>query len=192
MKKFFNYFIKNKFLAIILILINLGGTGFGFYYYQQQLVKTPNYLWLFVPDSPLYCLLFVISMVLILMNKKSNLLFAIASIGLIKVGLWTCFVIPLYSKFFLSPSFFNYYLILWILHFGMIVEAFVLIYQINFKKLNVFIPLIWFLLNDFFDYFVGTVPYPLPMLTTDYTIMLTESFLVTILLSGIFYYKKIK
>jgi len=189
MKKFFDYFVKNKFLAILLILINLGGTAFGFYYYQQQLMETPNYLWLFVPDSPLYTLLFSISMILILLKKRvPNLLLAIASIGLIKVGLWTAVVIPLYGNYFFQ--FFDYYITLWILHIGMILESLVLIYQINFKKLKVIIPFLWFIINDFFDYFLRTVPYPLPFITSDFTILMVESFAVTIILSGVFYYKK--
>lgn len=174
----------------ILILINFTGALFGFYYYNQQLSETPFLLWVFVMDSPLYVFLFAFVLSEYILRKSVNSTLAgLASFGLIKVGFWTVFVI-LYVPFFLSYSAI-YYLILLFLHIGMILESFILLRLIDFKKLHIVPVVLWFLLSDFMDYFMGLVPHPIPFVTNSVQLLIIaiESFVATLLI-GLWFWKK--
>ena len=61
-KKYFKMIAEDKFLLYVLILVNIAGTLFGFWYYRFQLPETPFYKMIFVPDCPLYALMFAILM----------------------------------------------------------------------------------------------------------------------------------
>jgi len=40
----------DKRLLALIVLINIAGSAFGLYYYWEQLMMTPWYYWIFVPD----------------------------------------------------------------------------------------------------------------------------------------------
>lgn len=183
-----NLFLKNKILAVLLIVINLAGTVYGFYYYQQQFLETPFYLWLFIPDCPLYTLLFAVVIFLYVFKKKTNaFLTVLTAFGLIKYGLWTVTTILLYSNYFFAVNPLMYS-ILFFLHAGMILESFVLIPLI--RRINILPIFLWFLLNDFSDYFAfGTIPHPIPFIDSNPIFLILESFFVTIVLSLLFFKK---
>src|SRR3989344_9446606 len=124
-QKFFGPFAENKLLAAFLILVNLGGVAFGAYYYSGQLSETPLYLWLFVPDSPTGVLLFAAFLFLhAFRNYQHPVLNMLASIYLVKVGLWSVLVLLLFwPSFFVLKAAFSAMLI--VLHLGMILEALV-------------------------------------------------------------------
>jgi uncharacterized membrane protein YpjA len=182
----FELFAKNKNLTTLLILINLGGTAFGIYYYWPQLGSSPNWQWPFIPDSPLYTALFAACLVLILLGRRPpGALAALTALGLVKAGLWTVLVILLYSSFFLSPGYFWYYVTLLVLHAGMALEAGVLLKFIDFSMKTAGAVFAWFIVGDVFDYVIGTVPYPIPFLSQNYLGFLAiESFAATALLCG--------
>ncbi len=165
---------------VSLFLINLAGFLFGIYYYSYQLSITPFWAWIFIIDCPLYVLLFS---ALCLMKLKSRavpgwLLF-ITSVGLVKYGLWTGLVIWLYSGHFFAVSPVLYSL-LFPLHIGMILEGLVLLPHLRAKAAQTVPVLFWFLLNDFLDYFAGTLPL-IP--ETFVTSLMWESFAATFLFS---------
>jgi uncharacterized membrane protein YpjA len=140
----------------ILAFINLAGALAGFFYYIPQLSQTQILLWPFVPDCPLYVLLFFLCSVLILKGKRIGWLEALTAVGTLKYGLWTAIVIPLFSGYFLSPSHYILYLPLWISHIGMLLESAFLFRKITKREFALISG--WFVLNDFMDYFVGTRP----------------------------------
>lgn len=163
----------------VMILINVVGTLFGFWYYEFQLASTPLAKIIFVPDCPLYTLLFACFLVLHLTGKKSAMLATVTFIGLIKYGFWTVLVISLYFEYYVASNLFLYAL-LFFLHIGMIAQAYIIPQISGFSKDALIIALVWFLANDVMDYFFGTVPY-LP----DYmyhNLLLVESILMTIVL----------
>lgn len=45
-----------------------------------------------------------------------------------------------------------------ILHFGMVVQPILILHAMNLKARYLFPSLLWFLLNDYFDYFLGLNP----------------------------------
>ena len=148
--------MKEKFyLVAIIILLNLFGLLYGIYCYYDELIyffKKP-YLLIFVPDCPLYVLLFIISFPLLLIGKRYNLLYFLTGSGILKYSIWTIFVLSFFSSYYPKPE--SYILIF--LHILMFLEGF-LFFGIKLKILYLPIIISWFLLNDFVDYSLGTAP----------------------------------
>ncbi|MFQ6105524.1 MAG: DUF1405 domain-containing protein [Candidatus Hydrothermarchaeaceae archaeon] len=140
------------------MLINLLGTLFGFLYYRAMLSAAPLWLWVFIPDSPMSTLLFGVSIFLILIGKKRNILSFVSCVYVMKYGFWTIFVILFYPEHFLSPANFYFSILMILLHFGMLVEPLLILHTIEVRKSYLTFSVLWFLLNDYFDYIVGTNP----------------------------------
>lgn len=174
-------------LLSLLVSANLVGTLIGVIYYMSQLLSTSPLLWVFVPDCPLYTGLFAFLILLAIAGVKSDLFGFLVSVGLMKYGAWTLFVLAFYSNYFFSFATYIWLqsTILFILHIGMMLEGFIL----PFKKvtaLQMVVVLAWFFINDFLDYFGPSVhPYlpqgnPLP--ATAFALLSTFAF--TLLAAG--------
>ena len=77
---------------------------------------------------------------------------------MVKYGLWTVFVLFFHSGYYFAPDMLLVSVIFVIGHFGMALEGLAII-----PKKPIAIPALalaagWFLLNDYSDYFLGTVP----------------------------------
>ena len=93
-------------LAWPLVVVNLAGTAFGFWYYglhpvpvsdplvTGQFAATQPALWPVVPDSPVATLLFALSLAAwrLDVGRWAEALHTLAFFGCIKLGLWTPFV----------------------------------------------------------------------------------------------------
>ena len=177
-------------IVLLLLIINVIGFFYGLYYYQAQLSETPFYLWVFTLDSPLPVLFFAVVCFLILRKKEPpQILILLAIIGLIKYGFWTDLALILEWDYFFSFSPFITSLNI-PLHAGMILEGVILMPMIKKEKLlrNILPVFAFFLVNDYLDYFFGTVT-SIP--DTYKGILAYEAFLSTILIALIVYsYKK--
>lgn len=169
MDDFFNlgFFSKKilltKKILVFLILANFIGSVYGFiFYYGKQLLQTSFHLWLFVPDCPLFSLLMALSLFLILIKKESSFLFFFTLAGSLKYGFWTVFVLLYYNLFYFSPENLFLYSVLLISHVFLFFESFLLIKKIRFKLFYLIPVLVFFLANDFSDYFFNTHP-PIPL-----------------------------
>lgn len=85
---FLKPFLMHRIVLTVLLIINLGGTIYGYIWYEPQLRDTPYIYWLFVPDSPTASFFFTIVLGLWLANKRSPLFETLAFITLIKYGVW--------------------------------------------------------------------------------------------------------
>jgi uncharacterized membrane protein YpjA len=139
-------------------LTNLLGAAFGFFYYQGMFSLFPPYLWVFIPDSPFATFLFAIALLLIHRGRGNEGLNFLASIGVMKYGLWTLFVILFYPEYFLSPPVKGFYLLMFVLHFGMVVEPLLILPSTKPRRRVLCLTLGWFLLQDAVDYGIGTHP----------------------------------
>jgi uncharacterized membrane protein YpjA len=147
--------MRRSFLIVsLIILIDLLGIFYGYYYYTEQLSSTPPYLWLFVPDCPFYLMLFTIALVLVIFGFESKLFSYIAAVGMMKYGIWTILALLLYGNYFFSSQLFPLSSALFILHMGMFAEGPLLIPR-KLDRLHVYVGLAWFLINDYIDYFYG-------------------------------------
>lgn len=140
--------------TVPIIIANLAGTAFGFYYYREQFASTVPYLWIFVADSPIATLLIATSLFLYLRGNHSGLVDALAAIANIKYGLWTVFVLLFYFDTFFSSNPLPMYLFLLVSHFLMFLQAFLVLDYTDFDTRHLAIAASWFLVNDLLDYLI--------------------------------------
>jgi len=148
--------LENHRFLYFLILVNLLGTVFGFYYYFEQLMATPVHLWIFVPASPLATLFIAGSIYFNINDRPVPILDALAFIGNFKYGLWTVFCLIYYSDIFFGANSTILYSFMLVSHFGMFLQSFLVF---NWRNINWFalgIAFIWFEINDVIDYSFGT------------------------------------
>jgi uncharacterized membrane protein YpjA len=143
---------ENKKFLFLLMLINFFAGLYSIGYYLPQLARTDFWLWLFVIDCPFYSILFGIILFLKFKEKKFSLLGLIAIVGCIKYALWTLFIL------FIMNNIFVFYL-LTIGHVLLLIQVIVFYKFFEFKVKHVLLALLWFFLNDFFDYIFLTHPF---------------------------------
>lgn len=182
-------FLNSRKWLWALLLINVAGFLFGVWYYLVQLSATNPLLWVFILDCPLYVLLFALMCGLRLWYRDiPDWFYYLTSVGIIKYGFWTGLVVFLYWGVFFSAAPLLYS-ILFPLHIGMILEGLILIPRFKVKLVHMLPVLGWFLLNDWLDYFMGTVTSILP---TYLDLLMWESFAATLILTlGLFLIRRV-
>ncbi|WEL23561.1 DUF1405 domain-containing protein [Candidatus Nanohalovita haloferacivicina] len=147
--------LMEKDTLLDLAAINVAGTAFGFFFYQEQLAANPIQLWPFIPDSPLATLFAVLTFAFIAHDKRNNLVEALAVIGNLKYGLWTVFVLIYYHEIFYAGNPLWMYLFLLLSHVGMAAQALIIL-DITKTDIKAFIAASsWFIINDLVDYTLG-------------------------------------
>lgn len=140
----------------ILLIVNILGTIYGYYWYMWQLEITDPIFLIFVPDSPTASLFFSIALFGWLINRHFKLIEALALITLVKYGLWAV-VMNIWTQFEAGQIGF----VGWMLvcsHFAMAVQALLYIPKYRFTWIHVLIASIWTLHNDVIDYVFGQMP----------------------------------
>jgi uncharacterized membrane protein YpjA len=163
-------FLLNRPFLWLLFLINVGGTIYGYIWYEHQLVATYNNhpLWqiVFVPDSPTASLFFTLALLYLLFPTPlrnpvavagRSLLEALALVCSVKYGIWAVAMIVAgawqggeleWQHYMLMAS-----------HLGMALEA---VLYFRFMKAGagaLAIATGWLLLNDTVDYTYEVFPY---------------------------------
>ena len=82
------YLLAQKNFLILLLLINLFGTIYGYLWYGSQLEITPTIFIPFVPDSPTATLFFTIFLLFFIFGKNVPYIEALAVTSLFKYGVW--------------------------------------------------------------------------------------------------------
>lgn len=165
---FFGFFKEHRAWAILIGLVNLVGIAYGFYYYREQFATTPTGWWWLVPDSPLAVLWAEAALLAYwVFRRKPGPLDALAFVGNVQVGLWTCYVLLAYEDAFHTLDLLQgeggltLNAVLWVGHFAM--AALALIYVKGLRDLRATAPraawiaigiaAAYYLLNDAVDYF---------------------------------------
>lgn len=146
----------------ILLVINLVGSAYGFYWYRDQLAATPISQWIWVPDSPGSTLLFALWLMALLAGRNGTrgwvgALAACAFIGNMKYGLWTATVLPEHAiwSHHWNPE--DIYLSL--SHLGMCVQGVLYAWRYRLKPWMVGLGMAWMFAQDSMDYWLlGTHP----------------------------------
>ncbi|EGA89651.1 hypothetical protein GPDM_10150 [Planococcus donghaensis MPA1U2] len=141
---------------ILLFVVNLAGSIYGYIWYGWQLkITNPKFL-VFVPDSPTASLFFTIVLGLWIFRKRNRLIEALAFVTLIKYGLWAV-VMNLLTLWEVGSIGW----IGWMLigsHFAMALQAVLYIEHYRFGWLSVALTAVWTLHNDVIDYVFGQMP----------------------------------
>lgn len=139
-------------VAWAIIAVGLIASIVGFvYWYGPTFARYPVWQWAFVPDCPLFALLFVASLVLILFGRNWPPYDALVAFGLIKYGIWTVSVWILYW-IYTRGDFSVESVTMSLAHTGMILEG---LFLLSFLKLDwptVAACVLWFGLSDWMDY----------------------------------------
>ncbi|NSL52277.1 lipoprotein heptaprenylglyceryl N-acetyltransferase LhaT [Calidifontibacillus erzurumensis] len=139
-----------------LLLINIAGTIYGYYWYGWQIRETPAHFLLFVPDSPTASLFFVFVLIAFLMGKNWPLFEVLAIVTLFKYGIWAVVMNVLVLVVSGELPWQGYMLIA--SHFAMAVEGLLYAPYYRFRFWHLMVAAIWTLHNDVIDYVFGMMP----------------------------------
>ncbi|MCM3566801.1 DUF1405 domain-containing protein [Neobacillus mesonae] len=141
---------------VLLLIVNILGTIYGYYWYGWQLKDTPAIFLPFVPDSPTASLFFVFVLIAFLFKGNWPLLEALAIVTLFKYGIWAV-VMNILVYFVQGGLDWTSYMLI-ISHFAMAVEGilFAPFYRFNWRHLA--FAAIWTLHNDVIDYVFFMMP----------------------------------
>ncbi|MFP7493799.1 DUF1405 domain-containing protein [Terribacillus saccharophilus] len=146
----------HRYSIMLLFIINLVGTVYGYMWYGWQLEITPAIFLPFVPDSPTASLFFTIFLGLLLIGKQNGYIEALAVVSLFKYGLWAVVMNLLTLVVNGTLSWQGYMLIA--SHLGMAIQGILYapVYRVKLRHLAV--AAIVVLHNDIIDYVFGMMP----------------------------------
>lgn len=150
------YLLTHRSFLTLLLVINLFGTIYGYYWYGSQLAITEPKFYIFVPDSPTASLFFCLAIVGWLLGKNFKLMEALALITLIKYGLWAV-VMNLLTLIEVGSIGMDGWMLVFS-HFMMAVQALLYLPKYRFDFWHIVVAAIWTLHNDVIDYVFGQMP----------------------------------
>ncbi|MBY0145460.1 DUF1405 domain-containing protein [Neobacillus niacini] len=148
--------LANRSFLLLLLIINIAGTIYGYVWYGWQLKETPAIFLIFVPDSPTASLFFVFVIAAFLLKKKWPLMEALAIVTLFKYGIWA--VVMNLLVFFVQGELDWIGVMLIFSHFAMAVQAILYSPFYRFKWWHLIVTAIWTLHNDVIDYVFFMLP----------------------------------
>jgi len=140
-----------------LIIINITGSLYGYYWYHNQLMENPWYLWVLISDSPLSTTFFALALIFVLLGRGKPLITAIGTATTIKYGLWALVILTHY--WVLSRDVRPVEAGLWIGHLGMVLEGFLFMRRAQIGPAAIAGAVAWIVLNDWADYVHNLHPY---------------------------------
>ncbi|WP_017381850.1 DUF1405 domain-containing protein [Paenisporosarcina sp. TG-14] len=150
------YILFYKPFMWLLLIINILGTVYGYYWYRWQMEITEPIFLIFVPDSPTASLFFSIALFGWLIGLHFKLIEALALITLVKYGLWAV-AMNIWTQFEAGPIGFVGWMLV-VSHFAMALQAVLYIPMYKFNWFHLLIAAIWTLHNDVIDYVFGQMP----------------------------------
>lgn len=143
-------------LLWLLLVINILGTLYGYYWYRHQLADTPGKYLIFVPDSPTASLFFVFVLIAFLLRKNWPLFEALAIVTLFKYGIWA--VVMNLLVYAVSGTLEWSGILLIISHAAMAVQGVLYAPFYRIKQWHLLVAALWTLHNDAIDYLFQMMP----------------------------------
>ncbi|KIL75120.1 DUF1405 domain-containing protein [Pseudobacillus badius] len=144
------WFLANRKFLLLLFVINLVGTIYGYIWYAPQLARTDWFFWPFVPDSPTASLFFTIVLLGFLWRKSWGLMEALAIVTLFKYGIWAVVMNGLVWKVTGYLPWEGYMLMA--SHLGMAVQGLLYSPFYRIKPWHLAVAALWALHNEIIDY----------------------------------------
>jgi len=148
--------LGNRSILKLLLLVNIAGTIYGFYWYGWQLHETPAIFIPFVPDSPTASMFFVFVLIAFLLKKNWPLLEAMAVVTLFKYGVWAV-VMNILVYFVQRGLDWQGYMLIFS-HFAMAVEGLLYAPFYRIKWRHLVVAAIWVLHDVVIDYVFNMMP----------------------------------
>lgn len=140
----------------VLFLINLGGTIYGYIWYEGQLAITPAYFLPFVPDSPTASLFFTIWLLCYLCKTRALYIEALGVTTLFKYGIWAV-AMNLFTMIVEGGLSWQGYMLIFS-HAAMAVQGLLYVPHYTFKLKHLTFAGIVLLHNEIIDYVFGMMP----------------------------------
>lgn len=140
----------------LLLVVNILGTVYGYYWYRWQLAETPTIFLPFVPDSPTASLFFVFVLVAFLLGKNWSLVEALAIVTLMKYGVWAV-VMNLLVLFQTGQLGISGWMLV-VSHGAMALQGLLYAPFYRIKPWHLMVAGIWTLHNDAIDYLFFMLP----------------------------------
>lgn len=157
LRRLYDLITGNRSFWWLVLIINLIGSAYGFWWYRDQLLSSPWYLWPIIPDSPGSSFLFSCWLFAMIRGKNPRWLGALAFISLLKYGFWTAIVLPQHAIWSGHWTFEHVHLSL--SHLSMAVEALLFSQRYKVGVAWAAVALGWMYFQDFCDYvWLGTHP----------------------------------
>ncbi len=150
------FILMNRTFVVLLLIINILGTIYGYIWYGWQLEITPTIFIPFVPDSPTASLFFAIVLIGFLMGKHFKYIQALAMLTLFKYGVWAVVmnVLTFIELSEVTPS----GLMLLVSHGAMAIQGLLYSSYYRIEMKHLIVAAIWTLHNDVIDYVYGMMP----------------------------------
>lgn len=150
------YLLKSKSFLWIMLIVNIIGTLYGYYWYKNQLMDAPIEFVPFIPDSPTACLFFVITLIYFIRGKNNGLFESLAVVSLFKYGIWAIGM----NIFFLV---YNGYLpwtgyMLMVSHFSMAIQGLIYAPFYRIKLWHIVFTALFTIHNEIIDYVFQMMP----------------------------------
>lgn len=150
------YLLTHKSFLIALLIVNLLGTIYGYYWYGWQLAITEPIFYIFVPDSPTASLFFCFVLIAWIRGKSWPLMEVLALVTLVKYGLWAD-VMNIWTLIETGSIGWQGWMLVGS-HFAMAVQAVLYMKKYIFTYWHVAVAAVWTLHNDVIDYVFGQMP----------------------------------
>lgn len=150
------YILHDKRFILLLFIINLIGTIYGYIWYGSQLAITPDIFLIFVPDSPTASLFFTVVLLFFMFKKHAPYIEALAIITLFKYGVWAVVMNGLTYIVDGSLNWQGYMLIA--SHGAMAIQGLLYAPFYRIKLRHIVVAAIWTLHNDIIDYVFEMMP----------------------------------
>ncbi|ACJ33492.1 Predicted membrane protein [Anoxybacillus flavithermus WK1] len=148
--------LMHRSFLILLLIVNVIGTIYGYIWYGPQLSETPPIFLPFVPDSPTASLFFVFVLIAWLRHTNWPFIEALAVVTLVKYGIWAVVMNMLVLVVTGQLGFAGWMLV--ISHGAMAVQALLYAPYYRMSFIHVVVAAIWTLHNDVIDYVFGMMP----------------------------------
>lgn len=148
--------LTNRSILKILLVVNIVGTIYGYYWYGWQLKETPSKFLIFVPDSPTASLFFVFVIIAFLLKKNWPWVESLAIVTLFKYGIWA--VVMNVLVFIVNGELDGIGLMLVFSHLAMALQGLLYAPFYRFKWWHLVVTGIWTLHNDVIDYVFFMLP----------------------------------
>lgn len=148
--------LEDRRFLTLLFFINLGGTIYGYIWYESQLRITEPIFLLFVPDSPTASLFFTLAIAAWIWGRHWKLIEALALITLVKYGLWAV-VMNIWTLVEAGTIGATGWMLV-ASHFLMAVQAVLYLPKYTFGIWHIAVAAVWTLHNDVIDYVFGQMP----------------------------------
>lgn len=148
--------LRNPAFLYVLLMVNILGTVYGYWWYKSQLAITPDIFLIFVPDSPTASLFFCIVLVFFLFQRNAPYFEALAIITLFKYGIWAVVMNILTLMISGDLPWTGYMLIA--SHGAMAIQGLLYSPFYKIKLRHIMVASIWTLHNDVIDYVFEMMP----------------------------------